>query len=325
MNFFSSGHFEIPDHDFAHSIQQTKDGGYIVAGSAESNNGDVTGHHGQSWYADYWIVKLDSYGNLQWQKSLGGSSYDYSGSIQQTNDGGYIVAGNSQSSDGDVTVNHGGNNYGDYWIVKLDSYGNLQWQKSLGGTNDEALSSIQQTNDGGYIVAGYSDSNNGDVSGNHSTNYDYWIIKLDSIGNLQWQKCLGGTDNDKANSIQQTNDGGYIIAGSSNSNNGDVTGNHGNNDYWIVKLGPYPMGIKEEKITQNEVLVYPNPANSSFTVEVPGQTNYIEVSNSLGQVIEKKLVNKEKVLNFTIKENGLYFIKIVTEKEIITKKLIINN
>lgn len=215
--------------DVAKSIQQTSDGGYIIAGESDSTNGDVTGNHGTS---DFWIVKLSALGIIEWQKSLGGSYGDIANSIQQTSDGGYIVAGESSSINGDVTGNHGN---ADYWIVKLDSSGNIQWQKSLGGSNRDAANSVQQTSDGGYIVAGESNSTNGDVTGNHG-NSDYWIVKLDPSGTIQWQKSLGGSLHDAANSIQQTSDGGYIVAGGASSSNGDVTHNNGNDDFWIVKL-----------------------------------------------------------------------------------------
>ncbi len=215
--------------DEANSIVQTSDGGYIVAGSSASNDGDVSGNHGNY---DYWIVKLDDSGNIQWQRSLGGSDFDQANSIIHTSDGGYIVAGFSKSNDGDVSGNHGNE---DYWIVKLNSTGNIQWQKSLGGNNDDEANSIVQTSDGGYIVAGASKSNDGNVSGNHGGS-DYWIVKLDSAGNIQWQMSHGGSNDDEAYSIVQTSDGGYIVAGASKSNNNDVSGNHGDYDYWIVKL-----------------------------------------------------------------------------------------
>ncbi|MDY0369025.1 MAG: T9SS type A sorting domain-containing protein, partial [Bacteroidales bacterium] len=215
--------------DEARSIQQTSDGGYIVAGNSYSNDGDVSGNHGE-W--DYWIVKLNDTGNIQWQKCLGGSEFDIAYAIQQTSDGGYIVAGMTESNDGDVSGNHG---YDDYWVVKLDDTGNIQWQKSLGGSSIEKAQSIQQTLDGGYITAGYSYSNNGDASGNHGAS-DYWVVKLDDTGNIQWQKSLGGSESEWAYSIQQTTDGGYIVAGWSYSNNGDVSENHGDDDYWVLKL-----------------------------------------------------------------------------------------
>ena len=215
--------------DYASSIQETSDGGYIVAGRSTSNDGDVTGNHGGY---DFWVVKLDINGNITWQKSLGGSNVDYAFSIQETSDNGYIVAGRSSSNDGDVTGNHGSD---DFWIVKLDINGNITWEKSLGGTGTESALSIQQTLDGGYIVAGRSTSNDGDLTGNYG-GYDIWIVKLDINANITWQKSLGGTGAEYANSIQETSDGGYIVAGYSQSNDGDVTANNGSFDFWIIKL-----------------------------------------------------------------------------------------
>ncbi len=217
------------DNDYVYSFQSTTDGGYILAGYTYSNNGDVSGNHGD---ADAWIVKLSSSGAIQWQKTLGGSSEEIARSIQPTADGGYIVAGSAKSNNGDVSGNHGD---ADAWIVKLSSSGAIQWQKSLGGSNEEIARSIQPTADGGYIVAGSAKSNNGDVSGNHG-NQDAWIVKLSNNGTFQWQKSLGGTANDFANSIQRTTDGGYIVAGQAISNNGDVSGNHGATDAWVIKL-----------------------------------------------------------------------------------------
>ena len=170
--------------------------------------------------------------SIQWQKCLGGTLEDAAHTIQQTTDGGYIVAGSTYSNDGDVTDNHGEM---DVWVVKLDNAGNLQWQKCLGGSGFDTPRSIQQTSDSGYIVAGLSESNDGDVAGNHG-DFDSWIVKLDNAGNLQWQKCLGGTSFDEVRSIQQSSDGGYILTGRTASTDGDVTGNQGNSDFWVVKL-----------------------------------------------------------------------------------------
>ncbi len=169
---------------------------------------------------------------IQWEKALGGTGYDYATSIVQTSDGGYIVAGYSYSNDGDVTGNHGS---ADYWVVKLDNTGSISWQKSLGGSGDDEAASIVQTSDGGYIMAGSSNSNDGDVTGNHGS-YDCWVVKLDNTGSVSWQKSLGGTGGDLASSVEQTSDGGYIVAGQSYSTDGDVTGNHGVADCWVVKL-----------------------------------------------------------------------------------------
>lgn len=215
--------------DHAYSVIQTADGGYIAAGSCSSNNGIVTGNHGSG---DFWIVKLSSGGVLQWQKSLGGTGFEEAQSIIQTFDGGYIVVGFSNSNNGDVTGNHG---VEDYWVVKLSSTGTIQWQKSLGGTGNEQAKSVVQSTDGGYVIVGYSKSNNGDITGNHG-NSDFWIVKLSSLGVIEWQKAIGGSAFEEAHSIINTSDGGYMVAGFSTSNNGDITGNHGSGDYWVVKL-----------------------------------------------------------------------------------------
>jgi len=217
--------------DVAQSVQQTSDNGYIVAGATWSNDGDVSGNHGNG---DYWVVKLDSGGNLQWQKTFGGSGIDNAFSVNITHDGNYIVAGWTQSNGGDVTGYHGG---ADFWIVKLDPVGNILWERSLGGSEAEHAWASFETIDGGFIIAGDSKSNDGDVTGNHG-NEDYWVVKLDPDGNPQWQKSLGGSNQDAARAIHQTDDGGYVVTGWSNSNDGDVTGNHGDEDYWVVKLDP---------------------------------------------------------------------------------------
>lgn len=227
------------NEDVAEFVQQTSDGGYIMAGHVWSTDGDVVGNHGE---CDAWVVKLDPHGNIQWQKCLGGSDYDASDSIQQTSDGGFIVAGQTLSNDGVATGNHG--EY-DAWIVKLDPDGNIQWQKCLGGSRSDIARFIRQTVDGGYIMAGITGSDDGDVIGQHGHfgALDAWVVKLNSIGEIQWQRCLGGDNDDYALGIQQTSDGGYIMAGSTGSNDGDVAGHHGGLDIgafdgWVVKLSP---------------------------------------------------------------------------------------
>lgn len=270
--------------EWGYSIQQTTDGGYIVAGSSRSNDGDVTNNHGNQ---DNWVVKLNDAGNIQWQRSLGGSNDDFAYSVRQTADGGYIVAGESNSNDGDITNNHGDD---DCWIVKLDASGAIEWQRSFGGSDVDYALSIQQTADGGYIAAGRTMSHDGNVSGHHGGS-DYWIIKLSSSGGLQWQKALGGTGDGRATSIQQTTDGGYIVAGFSTSDDGDVSGNHGGSDYWIVKLSG-TTGINDtDSETANRLLLYPNPNKGSFILEgvVPDPGNYtLTVTDVSGQQVYKQ-------------------------------------
>jgi hypothetical protein len=305
--------------DYAYSIVQTTDGGYIVAGYTESNDGDVSGNHGDN---DYWVVKLSSTGAIQWQKSLGGTSEDKAYSIIQTTDEGYIIAGHTVSNDGDVSGNRGST---DYWVVKLSSAGAIQWQKSLGATAYDAARSINQTIDGGYIVAGYSFSNAGDVSGNHG-NADYWIAKLSPTGALQWQKSLGGTSTDIPYSINQTTDGGYIVAGYSSLNNGDITGNNGVQDFWIVKLAPDNLSNSVFAKDNINISLFPNPAKEKITLKLnffhPSQE--ITINNILGKSIyNQKLDGLTTTINTSNFQKGVYFLNVLDGTKTISKKFIV--
>lgn len=189
------------------------DGGYIVTG--------VTFIKGAG-KGDVWVLRIDSSGNLIWDKTFGGPYYDEGHSIQYISDGGYIVAGFTglEESCQDGT---------DCWVIKLDPNGNLLWDKTAGqyGVRDEAYST-QQTSDGGYIVTGIVSEDKEIINANNNV----LTLKFDSIGNLIWDKIFSGTYDDHAYSIQQTSDGGYIIGGSTNSKGA------GNMDAWIVKLDP---------------------------------------------------------------------------------------
>lgn len=219
--------------EYATAARQTTDGGYIVAGYTESNNGDVVGNH-SNYAFDIWILKLNSTGSVVWKKTYGGTEYDEVRDIRPTQDGGYILAGNTYSNNGDVTGNQGNE---DIWVIKLNATGSIVWQKTLGGSADDWASSIRQTSDGGYVVAGMSWSStiNGQISGNHGGE-DVLIAKLDANGNYLWHKCYGGTNNEHANALQQTTDGGYIVGAVTYSNNGNINNQHGNEDAWVLKL-----------------------------------------------------------------------------------------
>ena len=218
--------------DRATSVHVTADGGCIIAGYTSSTNGDVTGMQG---WEDFWVVKLSAQGNLIWQKTLGGSSLDRAFSVSEKSDGSIIVAGYTYSTDGNVFGFQGGT--ADIWVVNLSPFGgSLIWQKCLGGNGNEEAFSIQNTSDGGYILAGGTESTAGQVTGNQGSQ-DFWVVKLNSLGSLVWQKTLGGSGQDIARCIKENQDGSFIVVGTTYSNNGDVTGNHGGGDIWAVKLG----------------------------------------------------------------------------------------
>lgn len=364
-------------HDRARSIQQTSDGGYILAGLTWSSDGDVGGNFGS---ADYWVVKLDNSGDLQWEKNLGGSSRDEGNSIVEASDGGYVVVGKSLSSDGDISGNNG---MYDYWVVKLDNSGVIQWEKNYGGSNDDNASAVQNTSDGGFVVVGDSWSTDGDIGGNNGI-YDYWVVKLDNSGNLQWEKNLGGNEFDKATSVIQTSDDGYVVSGYSESSDGDVGGNNGMSDYWIVKLNNTGNLIWEKNfggsdrdrsisvqqssddwfvlagysgssdgdvggnnglndywivkidssstsnLTENNLNtsfnVYPNPTEGNLTIEL-GETEKqvnIEVTDLNGRVIyqESNLIEDQIELSLD-KPAGIYFVNLSSKDEMEVFKVVV--
>jgi len=211
---------------------QTPDSGVVVAGYRASFDGDCIDCPD---YGYAFVVKLDSSGEIIWEKCYGGTTGEDIKSIINTTDGGLIFAGYTLSNDEDVTGNHG---LSDYWVVKTDALGNLEWQKCYGGSGSDIARSIVQTIDGGYIILGRVTSEDGDVSGHHGvdSNNDYWVVKISELGEIEWEKTLGGSDEDWGESIIQSQDGGFICAGYSNSDDGDIVGFHLYSDYWILKL-----------------------------------------------------------------------------------------
>ena len=218
-------------YDAATKIISTDDGGYILVGTTNSNNGNVIGNHGAS---DVWVIRLDAAGTFQWQKCLGGNKVDAAVSALLLPGGNIIVLATTNSNNGNVTNNHGGNtNTSDVWLVALSPSGSLLWQKTFGGSSFDAAHALLKTSDNNLLIGASTESNNGDVTGNHGGE-DFWMIKVDTLGNMIWQKALGGSGADVCNAVAETNDG-YVASGSSTSSNCDVSRNLGGNDFWIVK------------------------------------------------------------------------------------------
>lgn len=242
-------------NESAQSVIKTTDGGYAILGYAQSMNGDVTSKVNESF--DYWLLKYDSADNLQWQKTYGGTDDDRGSDIIQTTDGGYAIIGYSKSNDGNITENAGAS---DFWVSKLDGFGNISWQKSFGFLGADNGISIIQTNDAGYLLIGDIDVSASNGEGNSKSilskrhaGGDYWAIKLNASGEKQWSKFYGGTFTDTPYDVIQTEDNGYLIVGSSDSNDVDISNNNGQYDFWVVKISETGALLWEKSYGGSEI------------------------------------------------------------------------
>mgnify|MGYP003403942254 FL=1 len=211
------------------AIIQSADSGFVVAGYSNALDGDITSPHGNE---DFWVAKLDSIGNFQWQKSYGGSSADFCHAICYGINGGYLLVGQSNSNDGDLTENKGGY---DIWVVKISETGDIEWQNNYGGSLSENAKACLQTIDGNYLITGYSLSTDGDITFNHG-GADIWVLKLNESGSVVWQKSYGSSESDNSQDIIESPTGDIYVVGNTDGIDGDVTIGYGFDDYWILKL-----------------------------------------------------------------------------------------
>jgi hypothetical protein len=216
--------------DEINSITISPKGNYVVAGHSGSVDGIPEKNNGST---DLWIAEIDTSGKILWSKIYGGSGSDYGMKIISAGTEGYLVVSDTRSTDGDVRSGQGKNGSHDFWALKIGLKGELIWENSFGGNNDEFLTDAVATYDGGFALFGRSNS-----SDNSSVNkgvYDYWLVKINKDGFLQWENSYGGTKSEYPGELIATDDGGYILSGYSGSTNGDKTETFGFDDVWLVK------------------------------------------------------------------------------------------
>ncbi|WP_035760015.1 T9SS type A sorting domain-containing protein [Flavobacterium tegetincola] len=240
--------------DQLQSMRVTHDGGFILAGTSNSiisfdKKEECRGGN------DYWIIKLDAAGEEMWQRTLGGKGQDDLTCVIQTTDGGYLLGGSSNSDlskesneQQEKKENSRGNM--DYWIIKLNSKGEEEWQKTYGGDYTDLLKSVVQTKEGGYVLGGYSTS--GESGEKNQSNYgkggDFWILKIDKVGRIEWQQTIGGNKDDQFQTLIKTYDGGYLVGGTSisgTSNNKNRPNGIGS-DFWVIKLDEFGEIVWQE-------------------------------------------------------------------------------
>ena len=299
---YGGSNFDIP-----YTIVEATDGGLIVSGYSNSDDGDITENKGND---DYWIIKLNANGILEWQVSYGGSNFDQPTSMIETSDGGIALTGFSNSNDGDVGGNEG---LYDYWIIKLDANGSLQWEENYGGSDSDSPQSIIETTDGGLAVVGGSPSDDGDVGGNYGQK-DYWVLKLDANGGIEWEKNFGGNDGEQGNSIIETADGNLAIAGSSYSDSGDVGGNQGLIDFWILKIENQSLGTSRNIVEDplSELSLYPNPTSENITVELTESIDSmtITIHDIRGRKLSQQIIENTSLFQLElIGAKGIYLVE----------------
>lgn len=232
-NFGGSG------EDTGQAIIQTSDGGYAILGFSNSVDGDLQDKDLE--VNDYWLLKLDTDGNLEWNKTYGGSKDDRGQSLVQTFDGGYALTGYAMSDDGDGSVNNG---FHDNWLLKLDPSGEIEWEKSFGFSGHDHSYDILQTTDGGFFFTGFLDITSARADGNtekyssitrHGVG-EFWGTKIDAQGELLWRGYFGGSNNDRSHAVVPSEDGGFVMGGFSESDDFDISNTQGSYDFWLVKV-----------------------------------------------------------------------------------------
>ncbi len=263
------------NEDNALSVVEATDGGYVFAGYTQSIDGDITDKTASD--SDFWVLKLSTDGETLWTKTYGGTGDDRAEKIINTTDGGYALVGYSRSADEDATVNAG---LQDYWIVKIDAEGTIQWEKSFGFAGIDRAFSLIQTQDGGYFITGFLDvtasegAGNDDKSGaiKHGVG-EFWGVKLDASGEKQWRRFFGGTNNDRSYDTVQTDDGGFLMIGSSESIDFDITNSKGSYDFWVVKVNSEGTKLWQKSFGGTEIDI-------GYAIAATGDGKYIIIGDS---------------------------------------------
>ena len=273
-------------NDAFYSVKKTADGGYIVAGFTQSNDFDIDSKTNESF--DFLVSKFSFDNTLEWQKTFGGSDDDRAADIVQTLDGGFAVLGYSKSSDINVSENAGAQ---DFWLLKISSLGSLLWEKTFGFSGTDFGTALLATKDGGFLITGVLDVSSSGGEGNakstavNHSGGDYWVIKTDLTGNLEWSRFFGGSFTEIPLGIVETDDHNFIIAGSSDSDDFNISNNLGTYDFWIIKIAPTGSLIWEKSFGGSEIdeaRAITTSSDGNFMVVGDTRSSDIDVSENKG-------------------------------------------
>jgi len=274
------------NNDGGKSVVSTMDGGFAVLGYTHSTDGDITTKTQDNF--DYWLLKFDANLELQWSKTYGGSLDDRGSALIATSDGGFLLLGKSNSTDKNVSTNYG---LDDFWVCKVDNQGEIEWEKSYGYSgNDSGITAIE-TSDNHFIVSGVLDVSASGGQGNLGRNKarhaggDYWVIKIDPTGHLIWSRYFGGSFTDTPTGIVETDSQDFIIVGTSDSIDSDISNNKGSYDFWVVKIDANGGMIWEKsyggtEIDQAQDVIKTQQGN--FLIVGDTRSNNLDVSQNYG-------------------------------------------
>lgn len=283
-------------------------GNYIVSVQTYSNDGDVAIFNGTPGSdSDAWIVEFNAEGEIVWQGTYGGSNMDKAWKVMATPDNGLLIGGYAASEDGNINIPNIAQSL-DFWVIKLDAERNVEWQNKYGGSGNDNLFNMVVDQDG-YILMGSTNSTDLGEGAEFKGVYDQLIMKINFEGELQWMKTIGGTDVENAEAVTIDDEGNYIVAGYTQSFDGDVTNNYGMGDVWIVKLEVEEMNVND--LNLSSIKVYPNPTQDFINISNDKEISKIALIDLSGkQVLNKSVNSKNEKLNISHLPKGIYILKV---------------
>lgn len=309
-------------YEEALSVDIFENGNYVVAVQTFSSDGDIETFYGTPGVdSDIWLVEFNPEGEIVWQETYGGSNMDKAWKILVTPDNGILAGGFAGSEDGNINIPNDEFGGLEFWVLKLDAERNIEWQHKHGGNGNDNLFNMTIDQDG-YVLTGATNSTDLGEGADFKGVFDQLIMKVNVDGELQWMKTMGGSDNESAEAILINEDGSYIVAGYTSSQDGDVTNFYGLGDVWIIKLeAEEVMSLNNSNLSS--IKVYPNPAQDFINISNDKEISNITIFDLAGKkVYTKSIKNKQAQINIAHLSAGIYILKASVNGEQKTFKIV---